>query len=157
MDRSIIKNILDFLFVLTLLSIGIKDFKDKIIPDFFNFILLGLGTLKIFLLNNDFEKSIIGMGVYPLILIFIYGYVSEIVKKDVVGFGDIKLLGAVGFYNGYSGLYDMLILHNIIFTAGLIIILPFYIFKKEIRNKEIPFAPFIVLGVLIFNFAGDFL
>lgn len=157
MDRFIIEILLNFLFCLILLCTVIKDLKNKIIPDIFNFFIIGLGIMKIVFFNGSFEKSVIGMGVYPLILILVYGYISEILKKEVIGFGDIKLLGAIGFYNGYSGLYDILLLYNIIFTGAFLIIFPFYFFKKEIRKKEIPFAPFIVLGILIFNLSRKFL
>lgn len=152
MGRAII---LDCLFVITLSIVFFKDLKTKIIPDYLNLILFLLGVIKIIFSEGDFEKSIIGMGVYPLILILIYGYVSDILKREVVGFGDIKLLGAVGFYNGYSGFYDILILHNIIFTLGFFVALPLYIFKKDVRDKEIAFAPFIVVGTLIFNFGRE--
>ena len=147
--------ILDCLFVIILSIVFFKDLKTKTIPDYLNLILFLLGVIKIIFSEGDFEKSFIGMGVYPLILILIYGYVSDILKREVVGFGDIKLLGTVGFYNGYSGIYDILILHNIIFTLGFFVVLPLYIFKKDVRDKEIAFAPFIVIGTLIFNFGRE--
>ena len=77
--------ILDCLFVIILSIVFFKDLKTKTIPDYLNLILFLLGVIKIIFSEGDFEKSFIGMGVYPLILILIYGYVSDILKREVVG------------------------------------------------------------------------
>lgn len=147
MDR-----IIEILFVSVLLFTGIKDFKSKIIPDVFNYSIIFLGILKIIFLNGNFEKSIIGMGVFPLIFILIYGYGENIFKKELIGFGDIKLFGAAGFYYGYSGMYNLMILYNTIFICTFIFIIFLLLIKKIKREEEIPFAPFICLGILIDRF-----
>lgn len=147
MDR-----VIDFIFTAVLILTAVKDFKTKIIPDYFNGIIFILSIVKIIFLNGDFEKSLIGMGVFPIIFIIIYGYISEIFKRELVGFGDIKLMGMAGFYIGYSGIYNLIVLYNIIFTLGFLSVVPFIFIKKIGRKAEIPFAPFICIGILIFKF-----
>lgn len=152
MDRVIGENILNVCVLIFFILISIKDIKEKIIPDALTLGIIFLGILKTIFFGGDFERSFIGFGVYPIIFIFIYGYISDILKKEVTGFGDIKLLGAVGFYLGYSGLYNFILFHNIIFILGFIFVLPL-LFKKNYKSgKEIPFAPFICLGSIIYNF-----
>lgn len=151
MDRLI-----DILFYIFLILTAVKDIKEKIISDILNIMIIILGVMKIIFFNGDFEKSIIGMGVFPLVFIIIYGYISEILKKDVIGFGDIKFMGATGFYLGYSGIYNLIILYNTIFITAFIIVFPLLLLKKIKKEAEIPFAPFISAGILISLFLNRF-
>lgn len=151
MDRLI-----DILFYIFLILTAVKDIKERIISDILNIMIIILGVMKIIFFNGNFEKSIIGMGVFPLVFIIIYGYISEILKKDVIGFGDIKFMGAAGFYLGYSGIYNLIILYNTIFITAFIIVFPLLLLKKIKKEAEIPFAPFISAGVLIFLFLDKF-
>ena len=151
MDRLI-----DILFYIFLILTAVKDIKERIISDILNIMIIILGVMKIIFFNGDFEKSIIGMGVFPLVFIIIYGYISEILKKDVIGFGDIKFMGVAGFYLGYSGIYKLIILYNTIFITAFIIVFPLLLLKKIKKEAEIPFAPFISAGVLIFLFLDKF-
>ncbi len=151
MDRLI-----DILFYIFLILTAVKDIKERIISDILNIMIIILGVMKIIFFNGDFEKSIIGMGVFPLVFIIIYGYISEVLKKDVIGFGDIKFMGAAGFYLGYSGIYNLIILYNTIFITAFIIVFPLLLLKKIKKEAEIPFAPFISAGVLIFLFLDKF-
>lgn len=151
MDR-----IIDILFYIFLILTAVKDIKERIISDILNIMIIILGVMKIIFFNGDFEKSIIGMGVFPLVFIIVYGYISEVLKKDVIGFGDIKFMGAAGFYLGYSGIYNLIILYNTIFITAFIIVFPLLLLKKIKKEAEIPFAPFISAGVLIFLFLDKF-
>ncbi|MCF2625646.1 prepilin peptidase [Fusobacterium perfoetens] len=150
MDR-IIEHIFDIFFVIFLILITLKDIKEKIIPNFFTLGIIFLGILKIIFADGDFEKSLLGLGIYPVLFIFLYGYVSDFFKKEVIGFGDIKLMGAIGFYLGYSGIYNLILLHNLIFILGFIFVTPLIILKKYKKEKEIPFAPFICIGSVVFG------
>lgn len=151
MDRLI-----DILFYIFLILTAVKDIKERIISDILNIMIIILGVMKIIFFNGDFEKSIIGMGVFPLVFIIVYGYISEVLKKDVIGFGDIKFMGAAGFYLGYSGIYNLIILYNTIFITAFIIVFPLLLLKKIKKEAEIPFAPFISAGILISLFLNRF-
>ena len=151
MDRLI-----DILFYIFLILTAVKDIKERIISDILNIMIIILGVMKIIFFNGDFEKGIIGMGVFPLVFIIVYGYISEVLKKDVIGFGDIKFMGAAGFYLGYSGIYNLIILYNTIFITAFIIVFPLLLLKKIKKEAEIPFAPFISAGILISLFLNKF-
>lgn len=152
MDRTLIEIILDLCFFAILFLISVKDLKTKEIQNSMTLAVIFLGILKIIFLEENFEKSFLGFAVFPILFIFIYGYVSDFLKKEVVGFGDIKLMGAAGFYLGYSGIYNFIIFHNIIFILGFIFAFPMLFMKKIKREEEIPFAPCICAGTLIYKF-----
>ena len=101
--------IIEIIFWIVLSFIVKSDFKEKIVPDKMTLSILLLGVVKIIFFQEDIENKIIGMGTYPVIFLLLYGYGEFLFKKEVVGFGDIKLLSSIGFYIGYLGIYLSLI------------------------------------------------
>ena len=152
MDGNLIEIILDFSFFITLFFISIKDLKEKEIPNFLTLGIIFLGILKIIFLREDFEKNFLGFGVFPVFFLFLYGYAGDFLKKEIIGFGDIKLVSGIGFYFGYSGIYNLIIFHNIIFILGFLFLIPIFFLKKIKKEEEIPFAPCICLGAVIYKF-----
>ena len=140
-----------FLFIL-LFFISLKDLKEKEIPNFLTLGIIFLGVLKIIFLHEDFEKNFLGFGTFSIFFLFLYGYASDFLKKEIIGFGDIKLIGATGFYFGYSGIYNLIIFHNIIFILGFLFLIPIFFLKKIKKEEEIPFAPCICLGAVVYKF-----
>ena len=152
MDRNLIEIILDFSFFIILFFISIKDLKEKEIPNFLTLGIIFLGILKIIFLHEDFEKNFLGFGVFPIFFLFLYGYAGDFLKKEIIGFGDIKLVSGIGFYFGYSGIYNLIIFHNIIFILGFLFLIPIFFLKKIKKEEEVPFAPCICLGAVIYKF-----
>lgn len=141
------RTIIEILFWIILLLILVGDFKKKIIPDTLTITIIILGIIKIIFFKENLENKLIGMGTYPILFNFLYGYGEKIFKKEVVGFGDVKLLSSIGFYIGYFGLIAFIIYYNIIFLIS-----PIYgvIYKNIYKKEEIPFAPVIILATFIF-------
>ena len=140
-----------FLFIL-LFFISLKDLKEKEISNFLTLGIIFLGVLKIIFLHEDFEKNFLGFGTFSIFFLFLYGYASDFLKKEIIGFVDIKLIGAAGFYFGYSGIYNLIIFHNIIFILGFLFLIPIFFLKKIKKEEEIPFAPCICLGAVVYKF-----
>lgn len=140
-----------FLFIL-LFFISLKDLKEREISNFLTLGIIFLGVLKIIFLHEDFEKNFLGFGTFSIFFLFLYGYASDFLKKEIIGFGDIKLIGAAGFYFGYSGIYNLIIFHNIIFILGFLFLIPIFFLKKIKKEEEIPFAPCICLGAVVYKF-----
>ena len=122
------------------------DIKKLYIPNFLNLLLL---IIAIYLKKFDYEiieNSIIGMGIYTLPLLFLYGYLSDILNKEVFGFGDIKLLMTLGYILGYSNFFDIYLFYLISFISasfmGIILLI------RKTKRKEIPFSPFLIIGFL---------
>jgi len=100
---------------------------------------------------NSFLTSLgaaaIGFG--SLWLVAIFGRI--IFKKEAMGFGDVKLMGAIGAFFGFSSILFVLICASFLgsfFGIGCIIMK-----KKELQSR-IPFGPFLAAAVLIFMFWG---
>ena len=152
MDRNLIEITLDLFLFILLFFISLKDLKEKEISNFLTLGIIFLGVLKIIFLHEDFEKSFLGFGTFSIFFLFLYGYASDFLKKEIIGFGDIKLIGAAGFYFGYSGIYNLIIFHNIIFILGFLFLIPIFFLKKIKKEEEIPFAPCICLGAVVYKF-----
>ncbi len=66
-----------------------------------------------------------------------------------MGFGDVKLMGALGLFFGFSG---TIIITLIAFLLGAIISVFLLLTKKKKTDEYIPFGPFIVLAAIIVIF-----
>ena len=132
------------LLILTLLIIKI-DFKKLYIPNILNFLFL-VGV--VFYKGNEIESSVIGAGLYPLPLIILYGYISDLLKKDVIGFGDI------GYLLGYTDFYDLYFFYFLAFLLGGVYGVVLLIIRKENREVQMPFSPFLILALYIVLWKG---
>lgn len=150
MDRvlGVIMEIL--LLILTLLIIKI-DFKKLYIPNILNFLFL-VGV--VFYKGSEIESSVIGAGIYPLPLIILYGYISDLLKKDVIGFGDIKLMISIGYLLGYTDFYDLYFFYFLAFLLGGVYGVVLLIIRKENREVQMPFSPFLILALYIVLWKG---
>lgn len=150
MGRPMIE-VFDIAIIFFLILISLQDLKNKIIPNSLTLGIIFLGVLKIIFFHLSFEMSFIGFGVYPIIFLIIYGYGSDFFKKEIIGFGDIKLMSSLGFYLGYTGIYSIIIFYNIIFILSFGFVILDFILKKYKKNEEIAFAPFICIGFIIYK------
>ena len=135
------------LIIFILLIIIYIDVRKLYIPNFLNFSLL---VIAIYLKKLDYEiveNSVIGMGVYTLPLLFLYGYLTDILGREVFGFGDIKLLMSLGYILGYSNFFDIYLYYLISFISASFVGIIFLVGKY--KRKEIPFSPFLILSFLI--------
>ncbi|MBS9776449.1 MAG: prepilin peptidase [Fusobacterium sp.] len=157
--------ILEILFCIVLVVIIYIDINKKYIPNILNFLLF---ILVVFLKINNLENLFIGAGVYTLPIIFLYGYGSDIMKKEIIGFGDIKLiisLGAILYTVKINLFLQVYIFYLITFLVASLFILFLFIYnfikksKINLREKEIAFAPFIIFSFVInyylINLKGD--
>lgn len=132
-----------------LLSIIIfYDIKKMYIPNSINIFFLIISILYKGFDYLVIEKSILGMALYPLPFLFIYGYLSDFLDKEVLGFGDIKLLFGIGYLLGYSSLIDIYIFFLTTFIFASIGGICIGVYKKNFKIA-IPFAPYIILSFTI--------
>ena len=136
--------------VLTYLLIAVTfvDIDHFIIPN--GFILFGLLVLIISLFLNilsiGWEYSVSGSFVFAGFLFFI-GLIGQfILKKESIGFGDVKLGLILGGFLGVE--YSILALY-LSFALSAIIIIAFYRGKINSGETKIPFGPYLAAGTLI--------
>ena len=133
-----------------LLSAFIIDFKLQIIPNRLNMTMFELGIVLMFIAGifdpniaiDMFLGMITGAGIF-FIITLIGGLIAG---KEAMGFGDVKLMGALGIYFGLTGTI-VIILMSFLIGAILSVILLVTRIKKT--SEYIPFGPFIVIGTLI--------
>ncbi len=126
------------------------DWKLQIIPNRLNLTMfeVGLGITVIqgiFNINvaiNMLLGSLVGAGIFFLITV-IGGFIAG---KEAMGFGDVKLMGALGLYFGWI---NMIMISLIAFLLGAIISIILLVTKIRKTNEYIPFGPFIVVAAFI--------
>ena len=142
-------HIFEIIEYITLFYICIIDIRKKIIPDRGFIILVIIGLLKS-MLNANVEGYFLGMCVYPMPLIILY-ILEDYFKKELIGFGDIKLMMVIGGSLGYKNLAEVVKYYHVVyFLAGITVILFLLYLKHKGKKAEyIPFAPFLTIGFIM--------
>ncbi len=75
-----------------------------------------------------------------------------ILKKDAMGFGDVKLMGALGAYLGWESIIFITFVSSLI---GAVIGISFIAAGKKELQSKIPFGPYIALAAVIWVLGGS--
>ena len=144
MKKFIRDNMEDSILVYTILIIiAYYDYKEKIIIDKGIIFLLIYGFIKN-MNSNDLENYFLGMFTYPSVLLAIYS-MEDYFEKQLIGFGDIKLMMVLGGIIKYHSIYDILIFYQTLFIiSGVYVIMMIILFKKK-KTDYIAFGPLIIL------------
>ena len=142
-------HILEIIEYIALFYICIIDIRKKIIPDRGFIILVIIGLLK-GMINGNAEGYFLGMCVYPMPLIILY-ILEDYFKKELIGFGDIKLMMVIRGSLGYKNLAEVVKYYHVVyFLAGITVILFLLYLKHKGKKAEyIPFAPFLTIGFIM--------
>ena len=133
-----------------LISAYVIDYRLQIIPNRLNLTMFEIGLIITFIYGivnvNIATDMLLGMitGAGIFLLITLIG--GLIAGKEAMGFGDVKLMGALGLYFGFSGI---IVISLIAFLLGAIISIALIATKKKKTDEYIPFGPFIVLAAII--------
>ena len=128
------------------------DMDKQLLPDSITYPLLWTGLL--FNLYGGFvslEAAVLGAIFGYLSLWTVYWLFKIIMKKEGMGYGDFKLLAAIGAWLG-AGQLPLVILFSSVF--GAVIGIAMIVFAKHGRNIPIPFGPYLAAGALIALFWG---
>jgi leader peptidase (prepilin peptidase)/N-methyltransferase len=140
-------------FVWSMIALAFIDLDTFYLPDDITLPLLWAGLLaNMGGLFVDLQSAVIGAvaGYLALWLVF-WGY-KLATGKDGMGYGDFKLLAAIGAWLGWKMLPVVILLSSL---AGAIVGISLIVFARHGRNVPIPFGPYLVLGGLIALFWGD--
>jgi leader peptidase (prepilin peptidase) / N-methyltransferase len=133
-----------------LLVIAVYDFKHKIIPDVLSYFFGAIAFVGLFFFT--------GYGFYPhvpsvleflsgILLALPFALLWLVSKGTWMGLGDAKLALGLGWLLGFGRILSGAV---VAFWSGAVIGLILIVFSKKYGIKsEIPFAPFLVLGVLV--------
>lgn len=101
---------------------------------------------------TEWYDHIIGAFVGGGVFLVIYFGAILVLKREGLGFGDVKLAAAAGLMLGWQKLILAILLASV---AASIILLLLKMIRKDEKNKEYPFGPFISAGVLFATFFGS--
>ena len=139
--------------VWALIALAIIDLNTQLLPDDITLPLLWLGLL-VNMGNGftDIHSAIIGAVAGYLSLWLIYWGFKLITGKEGMGYGDFKLLSAIGAWLGWSMLPLVIIFSSLV---GAIVGIGLIVAAKLKKNIPIPFGPYLVGGALIALFWGE--
>jgi leader peptidase (prepilin peptidase)/N-methyltransferase len=143
------------LFTWVLIALAGIDFRTQYLPDQLNFPLLWLGLLLAVLPMFVVPSSaIIGAAIGYLSLWSVYWLFKLLTGKEGMGYGDFKLLAALGAWMGPSAILPVILLSSLIgaLIGGTLILL-----RKHGREIPMPFGPFIAAAGWVWFVAGDWL
>jgi len=75
-----------------------------------------------------------------------------ITKGNGMGMGDVKLALFMGLFLGYP---KIIIAFYVAFIVGAIFGLILMFFKKATKKSQVPFGPFMILGILVAWWWGE--
>ncbi len=142
-----------WIFVFALVTLTFIDFDTQLLPDDITLPLLWLGL--IFNLNGgftDLKSAVIGAILGYLILWSVYWVFKLVTGKEGMGYGDFKLLGAIGAWFGWQMLPAVILLSSVV---GAVIGIGLIVFKGKGGGTAIPFGPFLALGGIAALFFGQ--
>lgn len=135
--------------VLMLLIVFSIDYKIQLIPDEAHIYIIILSIINIIFDKNNVIDYLLGALVGGGIF-FIISYVAYLIlKKEGMGFGDVKLMASLGLLFGVK---DILVITLLAFLIGAIVGIILLVTKKKDKNSYIPFGPFIVLATILIMF-----
>ena len=91
------------------------------------------------------RDALVGVLAGALPLFLLDRITLVLVKKDGFGYGDMKLMGAVGLFLGWQG---VLVVYFVAFVTAAIAVVYLLWTKKTKRGGYIAFGPFICIGTI---------
>jgi leader peptidase (prepilin peptidase) / N-methyltransferase len=139
---------------LTLLTLALIDFDTQLLPDSLTYPLLWLGLL--FNLSSTFvplSVAVVGAMAGYLALWSVYWLFKLVTGKEGMGYGDFKLLAALGAWFGWQALPGIIFLSA---CVGAILGLVLMTLTKRSKETPIPFGPYLAgAGLISLYFGGS--
>jgi leader peptidase (prepilin peptidase)/N-methyltransferase len=141
------------LFAWTLLALSVIDYDTQFLPDDLTLPLLWAGLL--FNLGAAFAplmSAVIGAVAGYLALWLVYWGFKLATGKEGMGYGDFKLLAAIGAWLGWAALPLVVLLSSVVgATIGIALI----VMGRHQQGKPLPFGPYLAAAGAIAMFWGE--
>jgi leader peptidase (prepilin peptidase)/N-methyltransferase len=141
------------LFLFLLVAMTFIDLDTQLLPDDLTYPLLWAGLLVN--LHGTFvplQDAVIGAAAGYLVLWSVYWLFKLVTGKEGMGYGDFKLLAALGAWLGWQMLPTIILLSSVV---GALVGISLIVFAKRGRDKPIPFGPYLAAAGLIALFYGE--
>ena len=140
-------------FTWALIVLTMIDVDHKLLPDNITLPLLWLGL--VFNLNGTYvslEDAVLGAMLGYLLLWSVYWLFKMVTGKEGMGYGDFKLLAALGAWLGWQALPLIILLSSLV---GAICGIVLMVMKGRGRDVPIPFGPYLAAAGWISLMWGD--
>ena len=129
------------------------DFDTQLLPDSITLPLLWAGLLiNIPGTFVDLKTAVIGAAAGYLSLWSVYWMFRLVTGKEGMGYGDFKLLAAIGAWLGWSMLPLVILLSSMV---GAVVGVGLIVLARHGRNVPIPFGPYLAAGGVVAMFWGQ--
>jgi leader peptidase (prepilin peptidase) / N-methyltransferase len=141
------------LFAWAMIALAFIDLDTFYLPDDITLPLLWAGLLvNLWGTFVDLPSAVVGAAMGYLSLWAVYWGYKIVTGKEGMGYGDFKLLAAIGAWLGWKMLPVVILLSSF---AGAVIGIALIVFARHGRNVPIPFGPYLVVGGLVALFWGN--
>ena len=137
----------------TLITLTMIDFDHQLLPDNLTLPLLWLGLI----INSagmftSLESAVWGAVLGYMLLWSMYWLFKLLTGKEGMGYGDFKLLAALGAWLGAAHIPVIIILSSV---TGSIIAGAYLLLSRQSSNTTIPFGPFLATAGWLSFFLGE--
>ncbi len=140
------------LFIAAMIALTCIDFDTQLLPDDITLPLLWAGLLfNAFGTYTDLKSAVLGATVGYLTLWGVYWMFKLLTGKEGMGYGDFKLLAAIGAWTGWVVLPLTILLSSFV---GAVVGIALMVLTKRGRDVPIPFGPYLAVAGIIALFWG---
>lgn len=140
------------LFIWGMIALTFIDFDTQLLPDTITLSLLWAGLmLNLGGTYIDLKSAVIGAAAGYLSLWTVYWAFKLVTGKEGMGYGDFKLLAAVGAWLGWQMLPLAILVSSMV---GAVVGIALIVFARHGRNIPIPFGPYLAAAAVIALFWG---
>ena len=133
-------------FIFSLVALFWIDVKHQLLPDAITLPLIAIGLVFNYLFGFvEFTDALIGATIGYLTLWCIFWAYKLIRKVDGMGYGDFKLVAALGAWFGWQSLPMLLLGAS---TLGIV----YFLLAIKDRNQAFAFGPFLIISALVWLF-----
>ncbi|MBS3903260.1 MAG: prepilin peptidase [Anaplasmataceae bacterium] len=168
--QGVVMAILWTIVFLILFLLALIDYRTTLIPNELSLSIFILGIVITFLSQDSFGivgGSFLGeygalfgfretlfvnrlAGIFTPSLLFVF--LMIITGGRGMGFGDVKLIGALGVLFGWP---DTIVIAGLSFVVGSLAVLPSLLRGRKGRKDTVPFGPFLVIASFLIFFWGE--
>ncbi|MBT8125717.1 MAG: A24 family peptidase [Gammaproteobacteria bacterium] len=141
------------IFTWFLIALSGIDIKTQLLPDDLTFPFLWLGIIfNLFTTYTDLTSSVLGAIFGYLTLWSVFHLFKLITGKEGMGYGDFKLLAALGAWLGWQSLPLIILFSS---AVGAVIGIFMIVSKLQERSQPIPFGPYLAVAGWIAMLYGN--
>lgn len=131
-------------FTWVLIALTLIDADTQLLPDSITLPLLWAGLLlNLFGVFTDIGSSVIGAVAGYLVLWSVFHLFRLITGKEGMGYGDFKLLAALGAWMGWQFLPQIVLVSSVV---GAVFGITMILIGKNQRTQAIPFGPYLAVA-----------